>query len=392
MLEYEKNIEGNNRSCCCVSVLGATGSIGTQALELIRSNPEEFKVIALSCGRNIELFKEQIIEFRPEMVSVQQEEDALDLARQFPWLEVAFGLEGLIEAAIFGDCRKLLNGLVGMIGLAPTYAAIEKGIDIALANKETLVAGGSFIMNAVKEKGVSLLPVDSEHSAIFQCIQGNEGQGIKRIILTASGGPFRGFTKEQLSTVTVEQALKHPNWRMGSKITIDSATMMNKGLEVIEAYWLFDISADKIEPIVHPESIIHSMIEFEDHSILAQLGQPDMRVPINYALTYPDRRANNFPPVDFLKLGALHFEAVDRKLFKCLDLAYEALEMGGAAPAVLNTANEVLVSQFLEGRISFTDIPIMIERVLEKHTPGGNLGLEDILQLDREIREILKTW
>lgn len=381
-----------SKSIKTVNLLGSTGSIGTQALQLIEADSERFRIGSLSCGRNIELLKKQIIKFKPNMVSVEREEDALGLAREFPRLEVAYGNKGLVDAATYDSSDILLNALVGMVGLAPTYAAIKEGMDIALANKETLVAGGHFIMEAVREKGILMLPVDSEHSAIFQCLQGNEGQKIKRIILTASGGPFRGYRAEQLADVTLEQALKHPNWSMGSKITIDSATMMNKGLEVIEACWLFDVPAEKIQPLVHPESIIHSMVEFEDHSIMAQLGQPDMRIPISYALTYPDRKANDFPELNFLELGALHFEAVDRKVFKCLDLAYRALEMGGTAPAALNAANEVLVGKFLEKKISFTEIPVIIENVLDNHKLNDKSGLEEVLYIDKEVRERLKLW
>lgn len=369
-----------------ITILGSTGSIGTQALELIEAHPERFSVTALTCGRNTGLLQEQIRRFRPEMVSVEMEADARAVTRQFPGLEVAYGEEGLIAAATYGDCDLLLSALVGIRGLAPTYAAIRLGRDVALANKETLVAGGQIVMDAVSKAKTALLPVDSEHSAIFQCLKGNEGQKVKRILLTASGGPFRGYSERQLAHVTVEQALRHPNWSMGNKITIDSATMMNKGLEVIEAHWLFDIPGSKIEPVVHPESIIHSMVEYEDQSILSQMGQPDMKVPISYALSYPDRLANDFPPVDFFKLGTLHFEPVDRKTFRCLDLAYRALEEGETFPAAMNAANEVLVQKFLAKKISFNDIPNTIEGVLEAHIPISRPGLEEILEVDSEVR------
>ncbi|MCI5898158.1 MAG: 1-deoxy-D-xylulose-5-phosphate reductoisomerase [Anaerovoracaceae bacterium] len=369
-----------------ISILGSTGSIGTQALDLIQKHPEEFEARVLACGRNIELLRQQIEAFHPVMVSVEREEDALQLKKDYPKLDVAFGEEGLREAAVYGGCDMVLNAVVGIRGMVPTYAAVQAGRNVALANKETLVAGGRVIMREVKERGVCFLPVDSEHSAIFQCLQGNPGQPVKRILLTASGGPFRGYTAKQLEDVTLEQALNHPNWSMGSKITVDSATMMNKGLEVIEAHWLFDTAPQDIQVVVHPESIIHSMVEYEDHAILAQLGVPDMRVPIGYALSYPDRIANDCPSVDFFDLGTLHFQRADRNTFRCLDLAYQVLEAGGSYAAVLNAANEVLVQKFLEKRIKFTDIPNTIERVLEAHTPQFDLSVWDILEIDRETR------
>ncbi|MDD3168854.1 MAG: 1-deoxy-D-xylulose-5-phosphate reductoisomerase, partial [Eubacteriales bacterium] len=284
------------------------------------------------------------------------------------------------------DCDIVLNSLIGMMGLLPTYSAIKAGKDIALANKETLVAGGEVIMNAVKEHPVRLLPVDSEHSAVFQALQGNDRLDINRIILTASGGPFRGYTKEQLGKVTASQALNHPNWKMGNKITIDSATMMNKGLEVIEARWLFDLPQDKIEVVIHPQSIIHSMVEYIDHSILAQLGVPDMRVPISYALSYPERIENQIKGVDFLEIGSLTFEKPDFETFQCLNFAYDAIKAGGSYPVVLNAANEILVQKFLEGRIRFLDIQNTIETVLQKHEPVYQLNLETILEIDQNIR------
>jgi 1-deoxy-D-xylulose-5-phosphate reductoisomerase len=284
----------------------------------------------------------------------------------------------------------VLNSLIGMMGLVPTYYAIKAGKDIALANKETLVAGGEVVMDAVKENEVRLLPVDSEHSAIFQALQGNDPRGVNRIILTASGGPFRGYTLEQLSKVTVSQALNHPNWKMGSKITIDSATMMNKGLEVIEARWLFDVSPEKIEVVIHPQSIIHSMVEYVDHSIIAQLGMPDMRVPISYALTYPERIENRINGVNFFETGSLTFEKPDLGTFRCLGFAYDAVKAGGSYPVALNAANEVLVQQFLEGRIKFLDIQNTLERILQEHKPVYKLDLEEIIEIDHNIRGELK--
>ena len=372
-----------------ITILGSTGSIGTQALDIIEKNPELFSVAALTCGKNLPLMKEQIRKFSPDAVCVLDEKDAVLLKKEFPKTEIVSGEQGLIEIAEKTDCDLLLNALVGMRGLAPTYQAIRTGKSIALANKETLVAGGELIMNAVKEEGVSLLPVDSEHSAIFQSLAGNSGQKIKRILLTASGGPFRGHNLKQLAAVTIEQALAHPNWTMGAKITIDSASMMNKGLEVIEAKWLFDVLPEQIVVLVHKESIVHSMVEFIDHSIIAQLGVPDMRVPISYSFTYPNRIENDLPSVDFFKLGQLSFEQADTKVFRCLGLAYEAITKGGSYPVVLNAANEILVQKFLGKEISFLDIQNGIEEVLSQHVPSYHLELSDVISIDREIRHKL---
>jgi 1-deoxy-D-xylulose-5-phosphate reductoisomerase len=372
-----------------IAILGSTGSIGTQALDIIEKNPEQFSVTALTCGKNVRMLEEQILIFRPAVVCVDREEDAISLRGKFPGTEILFGESGLSETAENADCDLLLNALVGMRGLAPTYRAIRAGKDIALANKETLVTGGNLIMNAVREEGVAMLPVDSEHSAIFQALEGNRGQEISRILLTASGGPFRGYSAERLASVTLKQALAHPNWSMGPKITIDSATMMNKGLEVIEARWLFDVEPERIEVLVHKESVIHSMVEFVDHSIIAELSVPDMRGPIGYAFTYPDRITNELPQVDFISLGSLHFEAADTKVFRCLGMAYEALALGGSYPVALNAANEVLVGKFLAGEISFTAIQDGIERVMDEHVPILEPGLSDIISVDSEIREKL---
>jgi len=369
-----------------LAILGSTGSIGTQTLDIIEQNPDQFQVTVLSCGANTELLGKQIEKHRPALAVVSNEDDAVEMGKKYPQTEFLYGMEGLIVAAAKTDCDMVLNSLIGMMGLVPTYCAIKAGKDIALANKETLVAGGSVIMDAVKESGVRLLPVDSEHSAVFQSLQGNDPKAVERIILTASGGPFRGYSLEKLAKVTLAQALEHPNWKMGSKITIDSATMMNKGLEVIEAKWLFDMTPEQIEVVVHPQSIIHSMVEFRDHSIMAQLGVPDMRVPISYALTWPERQENNIEGVDFLKLGTLTFEKPDLKTFKCLGFAYDAIKTGGSYPVVLNAANEVLVKHFLEGRIGFLEIQDTIEDVLQKHTPIYQLDLEGILEIDQKIR------
>ncbi len=371
-----------------ITILGSTGSIGTQSLEVIKNHPDRFAVEALTCGKNIERLAEQIQMFRPSFAVTEKAEDAARLAKIFPKTEFSWGEKGLIEAA-GGGCDTVLNSLVGMRGLAPTCAAIASGKDIALANKETLVAGGALVMDAVAKAGVKLLPVDSEHSAIFQCLEGNKERPIKKILLTASGGPFRGYTKEQLENVTLEQALKHPNWSMGKKITVDSATMMNKGLEVIEAKWLFDVPAEKIQILVHPQSIVHSAVEFEDNSVIAQMGAPDMKIPISLALGYPDRLRSTGRELDFFTEGAnLTFEKPNPEVFGCIRLAYEAIEAGGSYPAALNAANEVLVSAFLNKKIRFMDIQNTLQRIMHDHKPAYNLDLEGILEIDRKTREL----
>ena len=378
-----------------IAILGSTGSIGTQSLDVIRRFPDKFKVVSMTCGKNTELFRKQLKEFRPLIAVTADRDDAEALERELsPELSgtrFAWGEEGLIAAATLAEADIVLNSLMGMRGLVPTYHAIESGKDIALANKETLVAGGELVMNLAGEKGVRLLPVDSEHSAIFQCLEGNRDKKIRRILLTASGGPFRGYTYEQLKGVTAAQALKHPNWSMGKKITIDSATMMNKGLEVIEARWLFDVPSEDIQIIVHPQSIVHSAVEFEDTSILAQMGLPDMRVPISVALGYPDRldfggRSLNL----FTDFKALTFEEPDPEVFRCLKLAFETLKEGGSYTAYMNGANEILVERFLRGEISFTDIGEKLEKLLENHDPIYNLSLDNVVETDRLSREDAK--
>lgn len=377
-----------------ISILGSTGSIGTQALDVIENNEDKFKVTALSCARSLDLLYKQIEKFRPEAVAVKDEADAIELSAKYKNIEVYYGKEGLKEIASMESCDMVLNSLMGMRGLEPTLAAIEKGKDIAFANKETLVVGGELVMDAVKKKGVKLLPVDSEHSAIFQSLQGNEGNDIKRIILTASGGPFRGYSLEQLENVTLEQALNHPNWSMGSKITIDSASLMNKGLEVIEAKWLFDVPLDKIQIVVHPQSVLHSAVEYMDSSVIGQMGKPDMRVPIAYAFSYPQRL--DLAPVteslDFFALeNGMSFYSVDRNVFKTVDMAYEASRRGGSYPVVLNGANEVLVEMFLKGKIRFIDIQNNLMKIMEEHNPKYGLDLEGVLEEDRMIRESVRT-
>ena len=377
-----------------ISILGSTGSIGTQALDVIRNNKDKYSVAALSCASSIELLRSQIEEFSPEAAAVASEEDARMLSAEYKGVQFYYGKEGLNEIASMEGCDMVLNSLMGMRGLEPTMAAAESGKDIAFANKETLVAGGEIVTEAVRRNGVKLLPVDSEHSAIFQCIQGNEGNPVKRIILTASGGPFRGYSLKQLENVTLEQALNHPNWSMGSKITIDSASMMNKGLEVIEAKWLFDVPLDKIQVVVHPQSVLHSAVEYEDCSVIGQMGNPDMRVPIAYAFAYPDR-IDLGGLVDYLDLFSLEqgltFHKADSSVFKTIDMAYEASRRGGSYPVVLNGANEVLVDKFLHGRIRFIDIQNSLERILEEHVPEYNLTLEQVLHQDKKIRELTEA-
>ena len=370
-----------------ISLLGSTGSIGTQCLDIVRENSEKYQVKALTCGSNVKLLADQINEFNPELVVTADENDGRLLQKKYPHIEVMCGRQGLIEAAKIG-CDMVVNGLMGMRGLEPTYHAVMAGRDIALANKETLVSGGEVIMDVVRKKGIRLLPVDSEHSAIFQSLEGNEGRKISKILLTASGGPFRGFTMKQLEEVTLEQALKHPNWSMGRKITIDSATMMNKGLEVIEAKWLFDVDVRKIEILVHPQSILHSAVEFEDKSVIGQMGVPDMRIPISFAMSYPKRLSSSREGVDFFgKAANLTFEKPDRSVFKCIKIAYDSSEAGGTYPVVMNAANEVFVDLFLKEKIRFIDIQNKLEKILESHKPTYNLDLEGIIEQDRIARE-----
>lgn len=373
-----------------ISILGSTGSIGTQALDVIAHNQDKFKVTALSCAKSLPLLCRQIEEFSPEAVAVKDETDAKELADKYKDLEVFWGAEGLKTIASMESCDMVLNSLMGMKGLEPTMAAIESGKDIAFANKETLVAGGQLVMDAVKKHGVAMLPVDSEHSAIFQSLQGNQDNEIRRILLTASGGPFRGYSLEQLEQVSLEQALNHPNWSMGSKITIDSATMMNKGLEVIEARWLFDVPLEKIQVVIHPQSILHSAVEYMDSSVIGQMGNPDMRIPIAYAFSYPERMdlSDVTQPLDLFSLKeGMSFYPADRSVFKTIDLAYEACREGGSCPVVLNGANEVLVDLFLHGKIRFIDIQNFLIQMMEAHQTKRNLDLETILEEDMRGRE-----
>lgn len=381
-----------------ISILGSTGSIGTQTLDVVSEHLDKIKVIAISGNNNIELLKKQIIEFNPELCCVMDENNALKLKKMLPShikTEIVSGMEGLIAVAEYEKSDIIVTAVSGMIGLKPTVAAIKKSKTIALANKETLVTGGKYIMELSKKYNAAILPVDSEHSAIFQCLMANENKSINKIILTASGGPFRGKDEEYLKTVTVEDALKHPNWSMGKKITIDSATLMNKGLEVIEAKFLFDIEPERIEVVVHPQSIVHSGVEFKDHSTIAQLGLPDMRIPIQFALFYPYRMENNYKSLSLFEIDTLTFEKPDLSTFKCLRLAFDALKVGGTMPAVLNASNEANVKLFLNKKISFLDIGYINEKVMLKHKPSNIDSIEAILQAEewtkRTISSIIKN-
>ena len=376
-----------------ISILGSTGSIGTQTLDVVRKNRDKFEVVAISANSSINLLLEQIKEFKPRYVAVYNENSAKELKEMIPSdikIEVLSGMEGLIIISSLDEIDVLLTAIVGMIGLVPTLEAIKKGKTIALANKETLVTAGQLVMEEAKKRNVAILPVDSEHSAKFQCLNGESKKEIESIILTASGGPFRGKSKNDLINVTKNEALKHPNWSMGRKISIDSSTLMNKGLEVIEAKWLFDVISDKIDVVVHPQSIIHSMVQFVDSSIIAQMGCPDMKLPIQYALTYPERILNDFERLDFSKLSSLTFEKPDLNTFPCLKLADDSLNMGVTYSAVLNAANEVIVNEFLEDKIKFYDIPYYIEKTLDAHKSIEKPTLEEILYTDNWSREFVK--
>lgn len=370
-----------------LSVLGSTGSIGTQTLDVVSKHPEHFQIEGLAAGSNVELLLRQVHQFRPKKVSVATKELAEQVKTQVsPGTEIFYGNEGLVEVAAGTDADTVVTAVVGSMGLHSTLAAIEAGKHIGLANKETLVTAGHLVTEAIKRKGVKMLPIDSEHSAIFQCLNGERRDDLAGITLTASGGSFRDLTREQLQSVTVEDALKHPNWSMGAKITIDSATMVNKGLEVIEAHWLFGLPYDQIHVLLHPESIIHSFVEFRDTSIIAQLGNPDMRVPIQYALTYPERWDSPAKRLSLAEVGKLHFREMDMERFPCLRLAFECGKMGGTATTAFNAANEVAVGRFLNREISFLQIEDIIEEVLDRHANIPNPQLADIEECDRNTR------
>jgi 1-deoxy-D-xylulose-5-phosphate reductoisomerase len=376
-----------------ITLLGSTGSIGTQTLDIVAQYPDQFRIVGLTAGRNVTLLAQQIRQFRPEIVAVCDEDKLLELKDAIADLDaqpiLLAGESGVVEVAQYGDAQAVVTGIVGCAGLLPTIAAIKAGKDIALANKETLIAGGPVVNPLIEKYGVKILPADSEHSAIFQCLQGVMVGGLRRIILTASGGSFRDLPIDKLAGVTVADALKHPNWSMGQKITIDSATLMNKGLEVIEAHYLFGMDYDDIDIVIHPQSIIHSLIELQDTSVLAQLGWPDMRLPLLYALSWPERIHTDWERLDLVKAGDLTFREPDHEKYPCMQLAYAAGRAGGSMPAVLNAANEQAVALFLQEKIQFLDIPKLIEKVCDKHQADNceSPTLDDILAADRWARQ-----
>lgn len=375
-----------------ISVLGSTGSIGTQTLDVVRRN-NDIEIVALAAGRRIKELEAQIREFGPKLVSVADEQLAKELAVSIADLDVkiVYGMEGLTEAAVYPEAQTVVTAVVGMMGIVPTIAAIKAGKDIALANKETLVTAGHIIMPLAKEYNINIYPVDSEHSAIFQSLNGEYHAEIDKILLTASGGPFRNYTKEQLKNVKVEDALKHPNWAMGRKITIDSSTMVNKGLEVMEAQWLFNVPADRVQVIIQPQSVIHSMVQFVDGGIMAQLGSPDMRLPIQYALYYPHRKLLDTKRLDFYELGQITFQKPDFDKFRGLGLAYEAARKGGNIPTALNAANEMAVAMFLDRRISYLQIPEIIEYVMNETHYTDNPDVDRILETEQTAYELIRS-
>lgn len=376
-----------------ISILGSTGSIGTQTLEVVRANPSELKVVALAVDSNIKALEQQAREFYPELICVFDESKAKELKENIKDLpcKVVCGMDGLIEAAVVKSADIVLTAVVGMIGIRPTIEAIKAHKDIALANKETLVTAGHIIMKLAREEGVKILPVDSEHSAIFQSLNGENPKEIDKILLTASGGPFRGKTRAEMENVCVEDALKHPNWAMGRKITIDSATMVNKGLEVIEAKWLFDVELSQIQVVVQPQSLIHSMVQYKDGGIIAQLGTPDMRLPIQYALFYPERKYLSGDRVDFGKIAKITFEDPDLENFRGLALAYDAATTGGSMPTVFNAANEKAVAMFLDRKIKFLEITDIIEEAMESHKTIAEPTVEQILEIEKSVYELIKN-
>jgi len=373
-----------------ISLLGSTGSIGRNALKIIKHNPDKYRAVALSAGRNIDLLLEQIDEFRPKAVSVLDEDLANILRTRLKRnteTEVYSGAEGFRRMATLKEVDTVISAMTGAAGLAPTYAAIEAGKDIALANKEAMVMAGSLIMDGVKNKKQTVLPIDSEHSAILQSLQGHPREDVRRIILTASGGPFRDMPLEDMEKVTPQQTQEHPTWSMGRKINVDSATLMNKGLEAIEAKWFFGLNMDQIDIVIHPQSIVHSMVEYKDGSVIAQMGVPNMITPISYALSYPHHVENHLSPLQLDEIGTLSFEKPDRNRFKCLDLALQAGRIGGSMPTVLNAANEIAVDAFLEGRLGFLQIPMLIERTMEAHTAYDIDHIEGVMEADSWARQ-----
>lgn len=378
-----------------ISILGSTGSIGTQTLQVVDQYPEEFSVKAIAAGSNVDALEKQVLKYKPELVAVWQEEKAKELSIRVKHtgVKVLSGMDGLIAVTTLPSVQVVVTAIVGMIGILPTMEAIKAGKDIALANKETLVTAGHLIIPLVKEHHVSLLPVDSEHSAIFQCLHGEKREQVDKILLTASGGPFRGKKRSELEKIQVEDALKHPNWSMGRKITIDSSTMVNKGLEVMEAKWLFDVDYDQIQVVVQPQSVIHSMVQFKDGAVMAQLGTPDMKLPIQYALFYPDRNPLSGERLDFWKMSEITFEKPDMENFPGLSLAYRAGRLGGSMPTVFNAANERAVSLFLNRKIGYLEIPEIIAYVMGQHQLVKNPGIEEILEIEQDTYEkIASKW
>ena len=368
-----------------LSILGSTGSIGTQTLEIVRKFPNEFKIAGLTTNKNTELLKKQIKEFKPEAVAVMDEEKA-DLLKAD--VLVYKGMDGLIKIAKLEETDTVVNSLVGSIGVLPTVRAIENSKNIALANKETLVTAGSIVMEKVNQHNINLMPIDSEHSAIWQCLNGEDRKTINKVTITCSGGAFKNKTKEELENVTAADALKHPTWDMGAKITIDCATLMNKGFEVIEAHWLYNLDYDKIDVVLHPESIVHSLVEFSDHSTIAQLGMPSMKIPIQYALTYPNRMKNlELPRLDLIKINQLNFKKINNGLFPCLNYAYDAGRVGGSLPAVMNAANEIAVYAFLDNKIKFLDIARLVKKKMDEHKVIKTPELDEILEVDKKIKK-----
>ena len=376
-----------------LAILGSTGSIGVNTLDILRQFPEKFEVVSLSAGVNIQLLKKQILQFRPKLVSVLNKELSETLRRELlnPPIEIVHGVEGLIRVATHPEVDQVVSAIVGAVGLIPTLSAIKTGKTIALANKESLVMAGKIMMNEAKQNHAEILPVDSEHSAIFQSLLGHQKEDIHRLILTASGGPFLNLPTKRLHEVTVKEALNHPHWEMGKKVTIDSASLMNKGLEVIEAHWLFNIPVEKIMVQIHPQSVVHSMVEYIDGSIVAQMGIADMRIPISYALSFPHRLPLNLSPLDLSQIGGLTFFPPDQERFPCLRLAYRSIEIGETMPAILNAANEIAVNAFLEGSLKFTDVPLLLQRVMEEHEVKSVHTIEDILRADQWARERSKA-
>lgn len=369
-----------------IAILGSTGSIGRNALEIVAYHPEKFCVTALAAQGNIDLIEAQARKFQPKIVALFEEDKALELQKRLPGMRVVGGIDGLCEAAAYEESDLVISAIAGTQGLTPTVAAIKAKKNVALANKEVLVSGGEYVTKLAKELGVAIIPVDSEHSAIFQCLKDEPASNVRRMILTASGGPFRTYSEEALQNITVDQALAHPNWKMGPKVTIDCSTLMNKGLEVIEAHWLFQVPVEQIEVIIHPQSLIHCMVEYIDGSMLAQLNDPDMKIPIQYAMTYPERKQGLLAPFDFLKNQTLQFFLPDTNKFRCLQLAFDALASGKSMPCFMNAANEVLVNRFMSKQISWAEISTKLDSLMSKHVCTTLSNLDDILNMDKEAR------